>query len=273
MDRPEIIRISPAATRSGHEAVAFIDRDLVQRKAYDARRSPRRRDIHVFHRGDDDPLQRMLNAIQPGSYIRPHRHLDPPKSESMILLQGMLGYVSFPDDGAPGDSVLLIDTDRGVYGCAHPARVWHTIFALVPDTVIFEVKPGRTILRTTRTLPRGRPKSSFPPRPSKVFLPPGETGAGGLSGGDRGRLPPSLGPAAALLAIAGDDRAVGLLRAGVRRQQLDRAEEAGGFRLAGAVRAPNIPGEAISQGIRDDEDEFVLLLSQVLGQLDPVGRP
>lgn len=143
MDRAEIIRISPAATKSCHEAAAFLDRDLVERKAYDARRSPRRRDIHVFHQGDDDPLQRMLNALQPGSYIRPHRHFDPPKSESLILLQGMLGYASFRDDGTPqDDNFLLIDLDRGVLGCDIRPGVWHTIFALVPDTVIFEVKPG-----------------------------------------------------------------------------------------------------------------------------------
>lgn len=143
MDRPEIVRISPLATKSCHEAVAFIDRDLVQRKAYDARRSLRKRDIHVFHGGDDDPLQRMLNAIQPGSYIRPHRHLDPPKSESLILLQGVLGYMSFDDEGTlDEESFLLLDADRGVYGCDIRPGVWHTIFALVPDTVIFEVKPG-----------------------------------------------------------------------------------------------------------------------------------
>jgi cupin fold WbuC family metalloprotein len=143
MDRPEIIRISPVATKSGHETVAFIDRDLLQRKAYDARRSPRKREIHVFHSGDSDPLQRMLNAIEPGSYVRPHRHLDPPKSESLVLLQGMLGYVSFGDDGSLSeDSFLLLDAGRGVYGCDIRPGVWHTIFALVPETVIFEVKPG-----------------------------------------------------------------------------------------------------------------------------------
>jgi cupin fold WbuC family metalloprotein len=143
MDRAEVIRISPVATKSCHETVVFIDRDLVQRKAYDARRSPRKRDIHIFHSGGDDPLQRMLNAIQPGSYIRPHRHLAPPKSESLILLQGVLGYMSFSDDGSPDDdSFLVLDTDRGVHGCDIRPGVWHTIFALVPDTVIFEVKPG-----------------------------------------------------------------------------------------------------------------------------------
>ena len=129
MDRPEIVRISPVATKSCHEAVAFIDRDLLQRKAYDARRSSRRREIHVFHRGDDDPLQRMLNAIQPGSYIRPHRHFDPPKSESLVLLQGMLGYVSFGDDGSLSeDGMLLLDAGRGVYGLRHSAgRLAHDL--------------------------------------------------------------------------------------------------------------------------------------------------
>ena len=143
MDRPEIARVSTVATRSCHETVVAIDLELIQRKVCDARRSTRGREIHTFHEGDADPLQRMLNALQPGSYIRPHRHLDPPKSESLVLLQGMLGYVSFRDDGSPDeDSFLLIDGARDVYGCDIRPSVWHTIFALVPDTVIFEVKPG-----------------------------------------------------------------------------------------------------------------------------------
>ncbi len=143
MERPEIIRISPVATKSGHETAVSIDLELIQSKACDARHRPRRREIHIFHEGDADPLQRMLNAIQPGSYIRPHRHLDPPKSESVILLQGMLGYVSFRDDGTPDEErSLLLDRERGVYGCDIRPGVWHTIFALVPDTVVFEVKPG-----------------------------------------------------------------------------------------------------------------------------------
>ncbi len=143
MDQPPIIRISAAATRSGHKAVALIDRNLVERKASDAKRSDRGREIHNFHEGDSDPLQRMLNAVQPGSYIRPHRHLSPPKAESLILLQGQLAYVSFSDDGLPEEGgLVLLDVGRGVYGCDIRPGVWHTIFALAPNTVLFEVKPG-----------------------------------------------------------------------------------------------------------------------------------
>jgi cupin fold WbuC family metalloprotein len=143
MEKPEIIRISPVATRSCHEAVAVIDRDLIRRKARDAQASTRRREIHNSHQADADPLQRMLNALQPGSYVRPHRHLDPPKSESLVLLQGQLAYVSFREDGSPDEeSSILLDSDCGVYGCDIRPGVWHTIFALAPDTVLFEVKPG-----------------------------------------------------------------------------------------------------------------------------------
>jgi len=143
MEQSPIVRISAVATKSCHRSVAVIDRDLVRRKASDARQSDRKREIHIFHEGDPDPLQRMLNAIQPGSYVRPHRHLDPPKAESLILLQGVLGYVSFTEDGAPEEgSAVLIDPARGVYGCDIRAGVWHTVFALAPDTMFFEVKPG-----------------------------------------------------------------------------------------------------------------------------------
>jgi len=143
MDKPQIIRISAAATRSCHETVALIDRDLIQQKAADAAKSPRRREIHTFHKGDPDTLQRLLNAVQPGSYIRPHRPLNPPKAESIILLQGSLAFVTFADDGTLDQAgCVQIDPARGVYGCDIRPGVWHTVFALESDTVAFEVKPG-----------------------------------------------------------------------------------------------------------------------------------
>ena len=39
-------------------------------------------------------------------------------------------------------AVALIDHARGVYGCDIQPGVWHTIFALASDTVVFEAKPG-----------------------------------------------------------------------------------------------------------------------------------
>ena len=59
------------------------------------------------------------------------------------MLEGVLAYVSFDDDGTALESEFaLLDLGRGVSGVDIRPTVWHTIFALQPDTVIFEVKSG-----------------------------------------------------------------------------------------------------------------------------------
>ena len=136
-------RISPAATLSQHQFVTQIDQALVDQKAQDARNSDRQRDIHVLHTGDEDTLQRMLNALQPGTYVTPHRHVAVPKAEAVVVLRGSLGFVRFEDDGSYDEANFVhIDPKRGVFGVDYRAGVWHTFIALEPDTVVFEVKPG-----------------------------------------------------------------------------------------------------------------------------------
>jgi cupin fold WbuC family metalloprotein len=131
------------ATRSGHERVLALTESLVRRKSADARRNARRREILVLHEGDHDPLQRMLNAIEPGSYIRPHRHVEPPKAEGLVVLMGSVGFVTFDDSGAPEpDSFVLLSRPAGVLGVDYRAGLWHTFFALESGTVVYEVKPG-----------------------------------------------------------------------------------------------------------------------------------
>src|SRR6185295_19107512 len=112
-------------------------------KAADARENPRHREIHMLHLDAQDPLQRMLNAIQPGSYVRPHRHCNPPKSETLLLLHGSLGFVSFGENGDTRESdFVLLDSQVATAGLDCRAGVWHTFFALEPDTVVLKVKPG-----------------------------------------------------------------------------------------------------------------------------------
>lgn len=143
MKEPTIVRVSPAATKSDHEFVAAVTEQLLERKIADASANPRRREIHFFHSGDEDTLHRMLNTLQPGSYIQPHRHATPPKAESVVLLRGRLGCVTFAGDGAViADLCVLLDLSRGIYAADYRAGTWHTFFALEPGTIVFEVKPG-----------------------------------------------------------------------------------------------------------------------------------
>lgn len=136
-------RKSSQATRSVHRRIAGIDLELINLKATDARANPRLREIHCLHFDDSEPLHRMLNAIQPGSFVRPHRHLHPSKSEAFILLQGRLGVITFQDDGRiDPEGSMLLSRDEGMLGVDIREGIWHTIVSLAPDTVVFEAKPG-----------------------------------------------------------------------------------------------------------------------------------
>ena len=138
-----LTRISPTATQSQHTVATAITQALINQKAEDARQSQRQRDIHLLHTGPEDTLHRMLNAMQPGTYITPHRHTTVPKAEAVVVLQGSLGFICFDDAGHYNtQDFIYINPAQGIWGVDYRAGVWHTFLALEPDTVIFEVKPG-----------------------------------------------------------------------------------------------------------------------------------
>jgi cupin fold WbuC family metalloprotein len=138
-----IERVSSLATISKHEKVFAVTRDVVSMKSAEAKSNPRKREILVLHRGDADTLQRMVNAIQPGSYVRPHRHKSPAKAESLILLNGALGCLSFFEDGTPDrENFVLLHRTQGALAVDYREGLWHTFIALEPDTVVFEIKQG-----------------------------------------------------------------------------------------------------------------------------------
>jgi cupin fold WbuC family metalloprotein len=83
----------------------------------------------------------MLNALQPYSYIQPHRHVHPPKAESVIVLQGALLCFLFSPAGQV-EKVHTLAAGSAYFGVDSEPGVFHTFLALVKDTVIFEAKPG-----------------------------------------------------------------------------------------------------------------------------------
>lgn len=62
--------------------MVLIDDDLLDRTSEKALRAPRLRMNHNFHTREDEPVNRLLNAMEPGTYLPVHRHTAPPKSES-----------------------------------------------------------------------------------------------------------------------------------------------------------------------------------------------
>jgi cupin fold WbuC family metalloprotein len=118
-----------------------IDRHLLDEVSREAAASPRRRKNRNFHPSDDFPAHRLLNAIEPDSYIAPHRHLDPAKGETMVVLRGRLGLIIFDDAGRIVRTEVL-ETGGDLLGVDIPHGTWHTLVALEPGSVFFEAKSG-----------------------------------------------------------------------------------------------------------------------------------
>ncbi len=82
----------------------------------------------------------MLNALIPGTYVRPHRHDSDYQSEAFILLRGKVALLLFDEKGELdiGNSRILSPLE-GLFGMDIPPGLWHSLVAL-EDTVIYEVK-------------------------------------------------------------------------------------------------------------------------------------
>jgi cupin fold WbuC family metalloprotein len=118
----------------------LIDRTLMDAAGLQARDAARRRALLRYHELPE-VVQRMINAIEPESYICPHRHLRPPHVEVFLALRGRGVLVRFDDAGAVVESVVLA-AGGPVHGAEIPPGAWHTILALDPGTVFYEVKEG-----------------------------------------------------------------------------------------------------------------------------------
>ena len=101
--------------------------------------APRRRAHATLHDESSDPVQRVVIALQPGTYVRPHRHADA-VWELFTLLDGALAVLTFDETGkVTGRAELRPGGDR----IAQLApRQWHSVVALAPNTLALEVKPG-----------------------------------------------------------------------------------------------------------------------------------
>jgi cupin fold WbuC family metalloprotein len=121
-----------------------------------ARRATRRRTNLNLH-AMDDRVHRLLNAIEPGSYVRPHRHLAPPKAETVVVVRGSLGLVLFDQEGAVAETGRLSAGPAGTFGADVPAGAIHSFVALESGTVFLEVKEGPYVAPAGEDLPAWAP--------------------------------------------------------------------------------------------------------------------
>lgn len=118
-----------------------INEAFISETSVKAKKSARSRMNFNFHKEDAATLQRMLNAIEPDSYIQPHKHENPDKVEAFFVLRGRILVVEFDDKGNIKDHILL-DAKNGNFGAEIAPRTWHTIISLEEGSVAYEVKDG-----------------------------------------------------------------------------------------------------------------------------------
>jgi cupin fold WbuC family metalloprotein len=119
---------------------AFLSRLVEQ-----SRGNSRLRQHLNIHQSYEEPVQRLFNAIEPNSYIRPHRHLSDPRNELLIAIRGQMALFVFDDEGNITTSVLLGTEGAGERFNAAievSSADWHTVIALTPGSVLLEVKAG-----------------------------------------------------------------------------------------------------------------------------------
>ena len=120
-----------------------LDQRLLDRLTHQAADSARLRYAYPFHTLTER-VQRLLIALQPGTYVRPHRHPPIPglhRFEFLLVVQGEVGLMLFEEHG---DVVHIerMGSGQSLHGIELAEATYHTVVALVPDTVLLEVKDG-----------------------------------------------------------------------------------------------------------------------------------
>jgi len=142
-----------------------ITNSLVDEVVANARRSPRLRMNYNFHPELSDPVQRLLNALEPWTYIRPHKHTT--KEESFVLLRGTILAVVFNDDGTIRDYAIL-SKSSGILGVEFEENSFHMLTSLETGSVVYEIKEGPFVPHSEDNSAPWAPKEGTPE--AKIFL-------------------------------------------------------------------------------------------------------
>lgn len=106
-----------------------------------AKELPRLRTHELWHKDRSERVQRFMIALQPGSYIRPHRHPAEVEWEALVAVKGRSRVFVFDDSGCVVD-ISELSPEGPVFLVELDADRWHSLVPLDEDTVVFEFKPG-----------------------------------------------------------------------------------------------------------------------------------
>lgn len=117
----------------------IITNELLNTISSQAKESPRLRMNYNLHETQDAKVQRLFNAMEPGTVIPIQRHQN--TAETLMLVRGKMKVVLYDDKKKVIEEAIL-SHEVGNYGVHIPDGVWHCVEILEPDTVMLEVKEG-----------------------------------------------------------------------------------------------------------------------------------
>lgn len=138
----------------------LITTTLLQQLGDQAAASARLRTNHNLHPRLDDPVQRFLNALRPGTYVRPHRHTEPARWECFLIISGHVSILLFDDAGRVTDRHEL-EAGGPTVGLEIPPGQWHGLVAIAPS-VLFELKQGPYVPSTDKDFAAWAPDENSP---------------------------------------------------------------------------------------------------------------
>jgi len=140
-----------------------ITESLITNLIAQAEQSERGRMPYRFHE-HHEPVQRMLNALMPGTYVTPHKHQNPDKVELISILRGQAACVRFSRDGEV-EAVFVLEADGPVRGVDIRPGVYHTFVALTPCAVL-EIIQGPYEAATHKQFASWAPLEGTPEAPA-----------------------------------------------------------------------------------------------------------
>ena len=116
-----------------------FDKEFFDEVSTLAKGSPRLRMNLDLRTNPNDSSQRMFNALEPGTIIPIHRHLN--SSETIIVIRGSLNEYLYDSQGKLLETIHFVAGSNCI-GMNIPKGQWHSLECLEANTIIFEAKDG-----------------------------------------------------------------------------------------------------------------------------------
>lgn len=123
-----------------HRIMHKITKDRLDKLSQEAAGNRKKRAALQLH-NHTDPVLKLLNALEPETYIQPHKHFLKNCQELFVGLRGRLIIILFDSQGDIVDHVLIGPKEE-ITIFEVPEDTWHTILPLENGSLVMEVIKG-----------------------------------------------------------------------------------------------------------------------------------